>query len=133
MRKATTIMVALALLVALASGAALAKTFNGTNGSDELAGTQKADKMDGRGGDDVIEGRGGADKIKGGPGLDEVSGGSGNDTINLADGERDVVDCGEGDKDKLIFDTFDAPAPGTPPDTGNCEIFKLEGGVGDQL
>jgi Ca2+-binding RTX toxin-like protein len=124
MKKATILMVVLALLVALGSGAALAKAFNGTKGPDDLVGTQKADNMDGRAGDDVIDARGGADNIKGGGGLDKVSGGPGNDTIYLIDGKRDEVDCGEGDKAKVIFDAFDVAAPGTPDNTGNCEIFE---------
>ena len=123
-------MVVLTLLVALGSGAALAKAFNGTKGPDDLIGTQKADKMDGRAGDDVIDARDGADKIKGGAGLDKAFGGPGNDTIYLIDGKRDEVDCGEGDKDKVIFDDFDVAAPGTPPNTGNHEVFESEGDRG---
>jgi hypothetical protein len=39
MKKATILMVIVALLVTLGSGAALAKAFNGTNGPDDLTGT----------------------------------------------------------------------------------------------
>jgi Ca2+-binding RTX toxin-like protein len=131
MKKATILMVIVALLVTLGSGAALAKAFNGTNGPDDLTGTKKADKMDGRAGADVVEGRGGSDNIKDGSGPDEVSGGFGNDTINVDDGERDVVDCGGGGKDKIIFDDFDVAVPGTSEDTGNCELFGPEGEDGD--
>ena len=84
-----------ALLVALGSGAALAKAFNGSNGPDDIAGTKKAGKVDGRAGNDSLSGDRGGDKLVGGPGGDRVFGDSGNDTIVLTDGERDGVDCGE--------------------------------------
>jgi Ca2+-binding RTX toxin-like protein len=122
-------MVMLALLVALGSGAAMAKT---SNGPDGIAGTKKADKMDGRAGNDYLWGDRGGVRMVGGPGAGRVFGDSGNDTMDLTDGERDEVDCGEGDKDRVIFDGLDAAASGTLADTGNCEIFEAKGGAENQ-
>ena len=42
------ILLVAALLMALGSGAALAKAFDDTNDPDDIVGTKKADKMGGR-------------------------------------------------------------------------------------
>jgi Ca2+-binding RTX toxin-like protein len=121
------------LLVALGSGVALAKAFNDTNGPDDIAGTKKADKIDGRAGNDSLRGDRDGDRIVGGPGADRVFGDPGNDTIDVADGERDEVDCGEDDKNKVDFDSTSVLAvPGTPVNAGNREIFESEGDGDDE-
>ena len=92
---------------------------HGNGGDDRLTGSSggpSEDVLDGGKGDDVIEGLLGPDKITGGSGRDRLSGGGGNDTINARDGERDVVNCGQGD-DTATVDRFDAVSP-------NCEIVK---------
>jgi hypothetical protein len=53
-----------------------------------------------------------------------VFGDSGNDTIDLADGERDEVDCGEGEKYKIIFDGLDAAAREPPPTPATARSSK---------
>jgi Ca2+-binding RTX toxin-like protein len=122
-------------LLLVFGGVAFAKTFTckadkacvGTNKADEITGTNEADKIKAKGGNDTIDARGGEDKVNAGAGEDEVSGGENNDTINLADGEVDVVDCGPGDDDTLIYDGgVDLAAPGTAP-TANCENFDPRG------
>jgi WD40-like Beta Propeller Repeat/RTX calcium-binding nonapeptide repeat (4 copies) len=105
-----------------------------------IVGSNRADYIPGGGGDDVLLGRGGHDTILGGKGDDRISGGDGNDyidaglgldridggpgsdTIFVADGKRDVVDCGEGN-DRVVSDAIDmltncesASAP-TKPET----------------
>jgi Ca2+-binding RTX toxin-like protein len=94
--------VGMGLLVAL-GGVAVAKTFTckanktcvGTNNADEITGTNKADTIKAKGGNDTIDARGGKDKVEGG---------GGNDTIDIPDGRADLVDCGPGADDTVIFD-----------------------------
>jgi Ca2+-binding RTX toxin-like protein len=99
-----------------------------------IVGTANADYLPGGGGDDVILGRGGNDTlmggagndtldggpgndvIDGGPGLDKIYGGPGSDTILAADGQKDVIDCGEGN-DKAIVDAIDV--------VKNCESVTI--------
>jgi hypothetical protein len=127
--------VAMALGMLMVSGVALAKTFTceanetcvGTNKADKITGTNKADTIRAKGGKDNINGRGGADDIDAGQGRDKVRGGDGNDTIDIADGDRDLVDCGAGNDDTLIFDGDDAVLPGADPEDANCENLEPSG------
>jgi len=95
----------------------------GTNKADYLAGGGHDDVIEGRGGNDTILGGAGDDKlyggagndiITGGAGADRVYGGAGSDTINVLDGERDHVDCGDGN-DHVTADPYDIVAK-------NCEV-----------
>ena len=52
--------------------------------------------------------------ITGGAGADRVSGGAGSDSIDVADGERDRVDCGRG-RDRVVADSYDIVAT-------SCEV-----------
>ncbi len=122
------ILLVVTLLVALGSGAALAKAFEGTNGPDDIAGTKKAYKVGGRAGNDSLRGDRGGDKIVGGPGADRVFGDPGNDTIDVADGEQDEVVCGEGENNKVVFDSdLDAAAPGTPSTPATAKSWSPKG------
>jgi Ca2+-binding RTX toxin-like protein len=96
-----------------------------------LVGTARADYLAGGGYDDVINGLAGNDTLLGGAGYDHIVGGRGNDvisggsgadvidggpgsdTIKVADGERDVVNCGAG-RDRVVADPFDK--------VSNCEV-----------
>ena len=89
---------------------------SGGGSGDFLQGGPGADVLRGQGGNDQISGGPGPDTIDGGPGNDDirevpggytpgesldwghnrVNGGPGNDRINVANGRRDVVDCGAG-------------------------------------
>ncbi|MGZ4290403.1 MAG: hypothetical protein ACXVQZ_07275, partial [Gaiellaceae bacterium] len=69
----------------------------GMGGNDTILGGAGDDRLDGGPGNDVLTGGAGADRILGGPG---------SDTIYAADGERDVVDCGDG-RDRAIVDSVD--------------------------
>ena len=102
-----------ALLLALAGGTALADNLlcqvgipcNGTPVSDVLTGTPGDDQIKGFGGKDRINDSGGMDK-------DTIAGGAGNDTIDVREGNtsvnnRDLVDCGKGDRDRVFYDKGD--------------------------
>jgi len=79
----------------------------GMGGNDTLLGGAGDDRLDGGPGNDVLTGGAGADRILGGPG---------SDTIYAADGERDVIDCGDG-ADRAIVDSVDI--------VKNCEVVQL--------
>ena len=65
----------------LASGVALARTFDGTAGPNTIVGTAGADDIRGRGGNDTLSGAGGNDRVRGDSGNDTVSGNSGADEV----------------------------------------------------
>jgi hypothetical protein len=96
----------------------------GTQGANYLAGGGFDDVILGMGGndtllggagDDRIDGGAGNDVIIGGPGADKLFGGAGSDTIYAADGERDVIDCGDG-ADRAVVDSVDI--------VKNCEVVE---------
>ncbi len=106
--------VVLALLLIL-SGAAAARTIEGTNRSDRLVGTPRADVLLGRGGADRLTALAGADFLNGGPGRDRLVAGLGVDRISAEyDGARDTVSCGAG-LDVVNADLPDVVAP-------DCEL-----------
>lgn len=90
----------------LIGGVALAKTFTGTNGSDDITGTKREDTIRGREGNDRLAGRGGPDDIHGGEGRDRLFGGNGDDTLRANDDQQDKVDCGRG-RDFVYADRSD--------------------------
>jgi Ca2+-binding RTX toxin-like protein len=120
-----------ALLLTLASTAALAAARYGTDGHDVLFGTHSADQIYGYGGDDIISGLRGSDLIYGGrgedalwgsygadnlygrSGTDDLHGMGGDDYISAKDGRRELVDCGPG-RDWFNTDSFDV--------VRNCEV-----------
>lgn len=100
----------------------------GTNRGEYLAGGGFDDVILGRGGndtllggmgDDRMDGGRGNDVLTGGPGADVLVGGLGSDTIYAADGERDIVDCGEGN-DRAVVDAVDV--------VKNCELVQTAAG-----
>ncbi len=96
---------ALAALL-MASGVALAATFNGTNEPDKIKGSTGNDRINGKAGDDVLKGRAGNDRMQGGTGKDRVIAGRGNDIVNTGlrdDRNPDFVNCGPGE-DKIVRD-----------------------------
>jgi hypothetical protein len=95
----------------------------GTSKRDYLAGGGHDDWIEGSGGNDTILGGAGYDRlyggagsdvITGGSGADKVYGGAGSDSIDVVDGERDTVDCGDG-ADHVVADPVDVVAK-------NCEV-----------
>jgi Ca2+-binding RTX toxin-like protein len=127
-RRAATAVLAGAVILTLTAGVAAAEVFDGNNKPNVIEGTAKADTIRGKGGADKLNGRGGAGKMFGGSGKDLVKGGAGNDVIDVVDGEADLIDCGAGDNDTIVFDLgLDKAAPGTEPDNGNCEKLQPVG------
>lgn len=83
----------------------------GGAGSDDLldeppAPDDGADRLFGGPGGDEIAGGPGPDTIAGGPGWDTAVGGPGDDRLDVRDGRRDDVACGEG-ADTVTLDGFD--------------------------
>ena len=79
-------------------------TLKGGNGDDRLYGGNGTDKLFGEAGDDNLYGEAGNDIIDGGSGQDAIYGGHGDDTINAKDGSRDIITCGEGTYDVVVYD-----------------------------
>ena len=92
----------------LVGGVALAKTFTGGPGPNEISGTNRADTIRGLGGNDRLSGRGGDDKIYGNGGSDTIRGNNGDDRIFAADGRRDIIYCGSG-TDQVFADYTGKP------------------------
>lgn len=92
MRRTAILAGAMAMLIFLVGGVALAKNIScpnrdnglclGTNGDDTLTGTNRADTIKARGGFDTVNARGGKDRVSGGDRGDLLEGGTGNDTLN---------------------------------------------------
>jgi RTX calcium-binding nonapeptide repeat (4 copies) len=106
---------ALALLVALSSTQADARSLKGSKAGEWLVGTQGKDKIKGLSGNDRLKGRRGRDTLAGGKGNDSVVGGKGRDRhrggpgrdlLKAADGRVDaVVDGGPG-TDRCVVDNL---------------------------
>jgi hypothetical protein len=137
-RRSVLLLAAVAVVLVLASGVALARTINcdggrclGTNNNDTMYGTSKRDTMYGFRGADLMRGYGRADSVNGDGGRDRLSGGRGDDTVNggdaddvvagnsgndrlhagngddrveAVDGKIDVINCGNGSHDLVVFD-----------------------------
>ncbi len=121
MRRASFLLVALAVALVLGSGTALAAVRFGTNGRDFLVGTNGTDQLFGRGGGDGLVGRGADDVLFGGHGKDHIFGGS----VRYAEifrGDYRMVRDGE---DKLFGDG------GNDCMFGGSQDDVLFGGPGD--
>jgi Ca2+-binding RTX toxin-like protein len=99
-----------------------ADTVDSRGGNDEIYGGEDADiRLSGEAGNDKVYGGPGADNIftnespDTNPGVDTVKGGRGNDGIDAADGFKDLIDCGRGPDDFVIFDQ------GLDKIAANCE------------
>lgn len=89
----------------------------GAGGDDILAGDDGWNVIWGREGNDVLMGLGGNDQLMGHEGNDEIYGGTGKDVLDggggydhlyAADGEADVINCGEGGG---VLETADSHDP----------------------
>lgn len=78
------------------TGDAIANTFWGRDGKDNLSGGGGKDTLWGGLGDDTLQGDGGNDILNGEQGSDSLAGGDGNDTL-LGGDERDTLKGGDGD------------------------------------
>ncbi len=95
------ISIAVALIVALFAGVAVAASLTGTGGRDVIDGTDRGEVILGLGGGDTLNGRGGEDTVKGGDGIDEVSGGSGADEAYGNAGTDYLIDAPDTSTDLL--------------------------------
>jgi hypothetical protein len=76
----------------------------GLGGNDFLTGDNGNDAVHGSWGDDLVTGGWGDDQVVGGSGGDVLQGGSGADRIEAQDGFADVISCGAGSGDLVVFD-----------------------------
>ena len=122
---------ALAVLVAIPAGPALAKRIVGTSGSDRIVGTKKADRINGRGGNDRLKGRAGGDRLRGARGKDRIKGGRGKDRLsagrradrlNAVDDRKDRAVNGGPGNDVCAIDQADLPR------LKDCEKAKVKNG-----
>jgi len=128
-RRLILLLSAMATMVVVSAGVALAvsQTFTdaddncagtATSGNDQLAmgggndtcnGLQGNDWIFGDHGDDLLFGSTGGDSLFGGTGADAVEGGFGPDFVNVSDnvGGNDEIDCGPGAFDEAVKDEGD--------------------------
>lgn len=83
------------------------------NGGDFVTGRERADNLNGQRGNDRVLGGPGDDWVKGGRhndtvkgnlGNDTLAGGPGDNTIRAADGMRDLIVCGSGSENLVVYD-----------------------------
>lgn len=109
MRKASILLAAMAIVVAVFAGTALAATLVGNAGPNTLVGTGENDTIRGLGGNDRLSGKGDSDRLFGGAGNDVI------DAVDPGGLEGDTVNCGPGfDRVLADRDTEDVIA-------ANCE------------
>ncbi len=101
MRRTMLLLTAMAAVLVMASGVALAVARSGGPGDDTLRGTNGTDALAGNGGDDVLLGIRGTDALSGGDGRDAVLGGTergprAGDRALSGGPDRDFVGGGKG-------------------------------------
>jgi len=124
MRRVTMTLAAMALMVLLSAGVALAATIEGTSAVDVILDTNRNDTIFGRGAGDAIfanafgpEGLFVVDSLGTDPDRDEANGNAGNDYINTDDGDGlDTANGGRGNADECVIDADD--------DTNGCETIE---------
>ena len=79
---------------------------SGASGADQITTGALDDLLIGDQGNDVLDGAGGNDELQGGDGSDTLRGGPGDDRLRARDGQKDIVECGDG-TDTAIVDTAD--------------------------
>jgi Ca2+-binding RTX toxin-like protein len=130
---ATTVLVAMAVVVCLSAGSALAALplIVGTDAAERITGTKVAEEIRGLGGSDEITDGLGGDLVYGGRGADNLIGyggdtsvdrfygGGGNDLVQPGDvpAVKDVVGCGGG-TDTVYADKADVIG-------GDCERVRV--------
>ena len=117
MRRAVALAVMCMALLTLGAGAVWAETLiacPNVPGTDQCLGTPDGDIMTGTAANNSMAGLQDRDRINDAAkqDMDTIGGGSGNDTIDVREGNaglknRDLVDCGAGEKYKVFFDAGD--------------------------
>jgi hypothetical protein len=100
-------------------GSARGEYLAGGGHDDTILGMGGNDTVLGGAGDDRLDGGRGNDVITGGAGADRIFGGLGSDSITSDDGERDIVDCGDG-RDRVVADPYDLVGK-------SCEVVVRRG------
>jgi Ca2+-binding RTX toxin-like protein len=108
MRRVTHLLIAIGIVLVVASGVALATSMTGTNKSETLTGTTGNDQIAGGGKDDIINAKAGKDELYGDQGDDTLNGGADNDFLNSVDNVagNDDVDGGGG-TNRCVIDEGD--------------------------
>ena len=136
----------MAAMLLIATGVALAATYNGTDRNDVIYGGSAADTIYGKGGADALNGRGGNDTLYGGPGNDNsttslydkvkkayvgagVRGAGGDDTIDGQEGDDDIE--GNAGRD-IVKDTSPNDADRAWGGTEDDELNVADGDTRDQ-
>ena len=119
MKRSVLLLLAVTVALLLASGVAIARTFNcdgglcrGTNSSDTVYGSSGRDNIYSLGGADLVRGNGddgvnggdADDLVAGNDGNDVLHAGNGDDRVEAADGMEDFIFCGNGRHDIAVFD-----------------------------
>jgi Ca2+-binding RTX toxin-like protein len=130
MRRALALTVLCMTLLTLGAGAVWAATLIGCPnviGTDQCLGTSGGDVMTGTSANDSIAGLQGRDRINDAAkqDIDTINGGPDDDTIDVREGNvglnnRDLVDCGKGERDRVFFDKGEAGEEGDK--VVRCEI-----------
>jgi Ca2+-binding RTX toxin-like protein len=89
-RKTAVVIAAMAAMLALFAGPALAALITGTPGNDTLVGTNKSDVILGQGGNDTLRGANQSDDLRGGPGNDTIYGELGADVLRGQAGDDNL-------------------------------------------
>ena len=108
MKRALMIVASGALMLALASGLALAALRIGNDQPNKLFGTYGdnvgQDTLLGFGAGDLLVGRSAADQLAGGSGRDRIFTGFGFDFVYAKDGYKDYINCNGHGNYRLVFD-----------------------------
>jgi Ca2+-binding RTX toxin-like protein len=79
----------------------------GGDGNDRIIGGFGQTRIYGDAGNDYIQASERYDRIQGGSGSDTVKAGGANDVLGMRDGQKDRVDCGGGNLDRVLADPQD--------------------------
>ncbi len=128
-RRLTLLLCAMATMVVVSAGVALAANIIGTNAGENCATltpppTNAADNITLAGGDDECDGKGGPDEIYGDSGEDVIMGGAGKDSLYGGGGGVNDVDGGGGAGDfvNVVDGDADDTAAGGPQGGDICAV-----------
>jgi hypothetical protein len=116
-RRLTLLLAAVATMVVVSAGVALAANIIGTNAGENCATltpppTNAADNITLAGGDDECNAKGGADQVYGDAGADQIQGGNQTDSLYGGGGTGNDVDGGPGNNDFVSVVDGDGAAGG---------------------
>jgi Ca2+-binding RTX toxin-like protein len=131
-RRLILLLCAVATMVVMSAGVALAVVIIGTNAAEncatpipgEPAPTEQADDITLAGGSDTCNGLGGADEIYGDSGSDDINGGNGADALYGGGGPNNTVNGGGsgGDWVSVVDGDTDDTAEGGPAGGDTCAV-----------